>query len=224
MADVSILLLCTPQSVESIFDKLVKYFIYAYSVSEEFAVTITQYCILKDKDIFDGARQLDGLTYYRDDKRLAGPPNRSSKTYQKLQSAVKRGGAHVNIRIGSSATKDDIIWYINHFWDSEIAPMRNLKHEESPQKSKPKLLRDRTIYALRRNGWSYPNIQNHIQRYYDDFVEETALRKIYERAKPNDSQFDPIYQKIMTFSDEKIFSRKCEIKYNALPKPHFLIV
>lgn len=202
--DQSILWLCGQESILKHQQLLVEYY-QSYGLSLEITESLILFCATWDIDFLIASKQIDGVRFYNSDSKIAGPSSDPAATYENIQCDIKRHDPHMNIRIGRSATKEDVIWFINKYWESDIEPISNPYVKDAPKiRGKPKTLRDLTIYALRRDDWKYQEIQDFINEKYDELVEQPYLRKVYERTKPKYSLFDWAAEQLPNLFDGKL--------------------
>lgn len=196
--------LCDPKSLVNNRSELIAAFHFTYNLSVEYAERIVDFAITKNKTVLLPGIQNAGINFFSNQTKTAGVI--TAKTahilYDHIQEEFgKERPSTIYLRIGPSATKDDVKDYIDFFWDKYIQPLRDAElHKAKQMRSKPKLLRDTEVYAHWKEGKSYAEIQKNIEKRYGEFLTDPDLRKIVERVKPKTNllrnfakQFDELY-------------------------------
>jgi len=186
--EVSQLLLCENESVVQCRGEIIYAFKTTYDLSVETAERLADFIITRDKAVLLPLVSKAGIHFFSNEKKTAGITNDKSsrKLYEHIQSEYgNERPSTTYLRIGPSASKEDVIAYVENYWDKYIDPTRPAETRNKKQvRSRPKTLRDTTVYALWKDGKSYPEIQKDINRRYDEFLMDPDLRKIVERTKP----------------------------------------
>lgn len=221
--DLVILMCCTHESVLANHTLLIKYFISTYGMSDEMAESWVLYFATGDVEAIVATKQLDGVRYFNDDLQIAGPASDEKEAYARLLRVRDEQAPHVNIRIGASATRSDVKWFIDKYWESDIEP--HLSKVEVKQTRNKKLLRNSTIYALHKQGLKAKAIQDYIDdtANYGEFVELSTISNIIKGFKPPHDWFAEAYEVLRKElrKDNKLAT--FIIGFTKEPKPHFTL-
>jgi hypothetical protein len=225
--DLGVLYYCTGESIFEYHKLLIEYLKKNYGLSLEVSESLILACAQKDGDPLVAFKQMDGVRYFNTDLKIVGPNDNLKFSYKNLLRDIKSGDPHVNIRIGRSATKQDVLWFIDKYWDSDIEPISNpYKKDASAEREKPTMLRDATIYSLRQSGWKFADIQKYIADEYDDAIEEPTLRQIHKRHKPQYSLFAKASEQMKAYITENLDDKDFNLEFRLVlikdgPNTHF---
>lgn len=189
--DLGVMQLCRPESVLAIHPILIEYLVKNYGLSVETAESLVLYMATRDISAILPSKQIDGVRFFNDQLETAGPSDNKKLAYKNLVADVKRGDPHINIRIGRSATKQDVKWILDRYWDDYIAPAIKPAYEVPAQREKRQLLRNSTIYALYENGMKVADIRQFINDSFDGIIDESITRKVIKEFKPPADLFQP---------------------------------
>lgn len=226
--DLGILLLCRPESVMATRHALIEYFIRTYGISADTSESWALYMVTRDINAILPTTQIDGVRFFHDDLKIAGPAKNEHAAYENLQSDVKRKDPHINIRIGRSATKEDVKWLLDRYWDDLVAPkIRSGYSKPEDQRRKRQLLRDSAIYSMHTEGKKVKDITEYVNtslmEEVDDVIDEPLVRKIISEFKPPRDWFAQAVEVLHSLPDEQKEDPLFDIKFIAKPEPHFEI-
>ncbi len=221
-ADLGILFRCTPDSIMGAQLVIEEYLVRVYGLSVEMAESWVLYGATRDIRAILPSNQIDGVRFFNDDLEIAGPSDNEKLSYKNLVADVKRKDKHMNIRIGRSATKQDVKWLIDRYWDDHIVPRLELNFPKpKDQRQKRQLLRNSTIYALHKDGMSVKDIQAYVQKKFGDIVEDSVIRKTCKEFKPQVNLFTPAVEMLKQAPYQQKIDADFEITFNKKPTPHF---
>jgi len=221
--DLGIMLLCRKESILAIHQVLIEYLVKNYALSFETAESWVLYFATRSIKAILPTTQIDGVRFFNDELKIAGPGVDKKLAYKNLQDDIKRGDPYVNIRIGRSATKQDAQWFLDRYWEKHIAPVIKLPYQAPEQREKRKLLRNSTIYALHENCIKVRNIQNYIADNFDEAVEESAIRKVLKEFKPPVDLFKPAADTLDSMPQDIMVGNKLNLIFLRKPTPHFQV-
>jgi hypothetical protein len=218
-----ILACCTNTSVIAIHALLIDYFIKTYGMSDEMAESWVLFFATGSEDAIISTKQIDGVRFYNDDLKIAGPSNNESESYLRIMEDRSRKDPHINIRIGRSATRTDIEWFISEYWDKSIEP--KLAKSKTKQTRNKKLLRNSTIYTLSKQGLKTKAIQDYI---YDDvnygeLVELSTISNVIKEFKPPRDWFSEAYKILEEEAQNGNKNAVFNIGFSKEPEPHFTL-
>jgi hypothetical protein len=217
--DLGILSVCTRESILENQQVLTEYLVKNYDLSFDMAESWVLLMATGDIRAILPRTQIDGVRFFNDLTKTAGPKDDKSAAYKNLQADVKRGDPHINIRIGRSATKQDVKWLLDHYWDEYVAPALKLPYQATEQRAKRKLLRNSTIYALYNDGKKVSDIQKYVAANFDDAIDEAVIRKVLKEFRPPVDLFKPAAETLESLdltSDSDI-----DLKFIKKPTLHF---
>lgn len=223
-ADLGVLFRCRSQSIMTIQLVLEEYFVRTYGISVEMAESWVLFMVTRDLFAIFPTTQIDGVRFFNDDLKIAGPSSDERASYKNLLLDVKRKDPYINMRIGRSATKQDAKWLLDRYWGECVAPRLKLNFPQpKDQRQKRQLLRNSTIYALRKNGMKVKDIQKYIDDNFEGIIEESLIRKIIKEFKPTRNWFEPTTEKLKALTAQQKIHAKFDIKFIKTPEPHFQI-
>lgn len=203
-AEVGRLMLCDAESLVQCRGELIYAFVNTYDLSVESAERLVNFAITKNKLAMQPLVPMAGIHFFSNEKKTAGviTPKTSRKLYDHIQAEYgHERPSTIYLRVGPSSTKDDVIDYVDKYWDKYVKPLRDAElHKDKQARNRPKVLRDTAVYALWKDGKSYAEIQKLVNDKYNDSLTDPDLRKIVERTKPRtqllanfSKQFDELY-------------------------------
>lgn len=215
--------LCDTNSLVTNRVELIAAFYYTYNLSVEYAERIVDFAITKNKTVLLPGMQNAGIHFFSNQTKTAGVTTVKTAhiLYDHIQEEFgKERPSTIYLRIGPSATKEDVKDYVDFFWDKYIQPLRDAElHKAKQLRSKPKLLRDTEVYAHWKEGKTYVEIQRIIDNKYGEFLTDPDLRKIVERIKPKTKilenftkQFDELYPQVAK-SNKKLVLKSIETNH-----------
>lgn len=224
VAMLGILNRCTPESIMENQLLLEEYFIRTFDVSLELAESWVLYFATQDIRAIMPTNQIDGVRFFNDDKKIAGPSDNQDASYVNLVADIDRKDPHMNIRIGRSATKQDVLWFIDHYWETEIEPRITPKFAKPPsQRRKRQLLRNSTIYTMHKHGMKVRDIQQYIDEHFDGVTDEPLIRKIISEFKPPRDWFAEPLAYMSSLSESDKLHATFKLSFIKEPNPHFMI-
>lgn len=221
--DLMILMCCTNESVMKIHTLLIDYFVKTYGMSDEMAESWVLFFATGNEEAIVSTKQIDGVRYYNDDLKIAGPSNDGSESYLRIVEDRSRKDPHINIRIGRSATRTDIEWFISEYWEKSIEP--NLAKSNNKQTRNKKLLRNSTIYALSKQGLKSKAIQDYINdnANYGEYVELSTISNLIKEFKPPRDWFIEAYKVLEKEAQNGNKTAAFNIGFSKNPEPHFTL-
>lgn len=121
--DISVLKVCSKNSIYEHREVLVKYLNEVHSLSYEISETWVIAFSTGNTDVLTNLEwQVDGLKYFDDELKTATHGVTPESSYKAMRMNIDRGRQYVNLHIGSSATKADLMWFIKNTWKDEVEP------------------------------------------------------------------------------------------------------
>jgi hypothetical protein len=191
-----ILSLCDPESIWKIRFVIQSYFAWSYKLTTESSYSLVMYFAGEDFAILSPFSQIDGIIYY--DLETEGPISEID-TYdldaisERLRENIDLRSSFVNIKVGSSAQKTDLIWFIKRYW-SDIEKLLDRPELDSKQiRQRDEAKRNILEYNLRRSKVSTTE-RKHVHKLNNNGIEldYDVLNTAYKQAKPvaKSSQYD----------------------------------
>ena len=186
--ELRILSYCTSESVYLNRKILQSYFAWSYSLTSETSYSLVMYFAGEDFSILSPFSQIDGITYNAVDTN--GPESNAEvfdidAISESFRSDVQSEDKYVNLRIGSSAHKSDLIWFVKKYW-KDIEPLFEHPDIDSRQiRPRPEAVRNIKEYAMRRQ-----KVPMKIRKLaHSEFIEHQPyyvnLNGGYKQVKPN---------------------------------------
>jgi Mor family transcriptional regulator len=184
---IEILRLCDKDSVIECADVVIVELAKGYNLSYEVAYAIVLR-IVSDDDVFlEPFFQVSGVEYFSLVEQAGGPSIDPKTKYEELmaQFEQKQFGT-VYLKIGKSATKEDVLYFIEHNWDGHISPLRkdDKIHSDQQVRVKPSASRDALIYTMHINGLKNRVITDLLNQHLKDTIDESQVRQVIKRLKP----------------------------------------
>lgn len=191
-AELRVLSACTYESVYVNRNVLQSYFAWSYNLTTETSYSIVMYFSGEDFSILSPFSQLDGITFHKAD--LEGPTSNPEEfdidaISETTRKDINRNNEPVLLRIGKSAHKSDLAWFVKKYW-KDIEPLIERPEADSKQ-IRPRGEAERNIkeYAMRRKKISTDErigahkISGRPLPDYDTF--NAGYKQIKPRAKKN---------------------------------------
>lgn len=162
--DISVLKVCSADTIAEHQEVLIKHLNETLDLSLEISETWIAAFVTKDMNMLINREwQIDGLKYFDDGSKTATHGITPESSYKAMRMNIDRGRPYVNLHIGSSTTKADLIWFINNTWKDEVEPKiktRAFTGRMTPAES----IRRYITQKLKKMGVA----QKDISRYWDD--------------------------------------------------------
>lgn len=161
--ELRILSYCTIDSVFLARKLLQSYFSWSYNLTTETSYSLVMFFAGEDFSILSPFSQIDGISFQAD--RFDGPTSNpevldNDAISDVFRSEIESEYKSVNIRLGNSVHKSDIVWFIKKYW-KDIEPLMN-RLEIDNQQIRPRnearrniteyAMRNRKISTIERNG------------------------------------------------------------------------
>lgn len=175
--DLSVLKVCSWQSVSMHRETLTKYFNEVHSLSIEMADTWIMYFVTRNPNVMKFDFQIDGLKYFDHHNKTATHGDSPQSSYKAMDSNINYGIHHRNLHIGGSATKSDVKWFIDNTWNEYVAPeveSRAFKGRMNPEEA----LRRYISVRLKAQGFTHKEVRIYCDDIFDiDPIEESGYRR-----------------------------------------------
>jgi uncharacterized protein YaeQ len=221
LSDFGILNTCSHESVMAIHDILIEYFKRTYGMSNELSSSWMLHFATGQMSVILASGQMDGVRYFNEDQEIAGPSDNENRSYKNLLNDIKLKDPHINLRIGYSATKDDVHWFIDKYWDDIIAPQIDIGPPANARARK--MLRNSRVYSLHKEGMKPKAIQQYIDEEYGDFIELSTISNTIKDFKPPRNWFDGCHKAYEGLDLLKQEHKFLDIYFSKTPKPHFFV-
>jgi hypothetical protein len=229
--DIGLLHVCSQSSIQANYMKLLGYFVRNYGIDGEVVETWLRFLTSSRMELMEEHVQLAPPLLFNDKDKVAWPSDNPKQEYQNMMNDPFTQDAYVNLRIGRSSTKKDVLWVIEHTWESEIQPRL---HQINPSKDirvKPQFLRNSTIYSLHKQGKSDIEIAKYIEEYYPNretkngkmiaFNEFDVRKAIKDFTTEHPNWFSEAYDDYLKASVVRKHKRTVELLFVSEPEPKF---
>lgn len=189
--DVCYLMFCNKESLVKNYGSLVYSFHKTYDTSVETAEKIVNYLITKDRIALNPLVQNDGIQVFSNFKKKARPSSNPEKMYEHIMAEFnnERKGT-VYLKIGSSSTKDDVIYFVAKSWEKYIKSFREVEtHKNQQVKMTRHTLRDTAAYWLMTHNVKRAEVKAIISANFGDQLSDTQLSHILIREAPKTELF-----------------------------------
>lgn len=187
--DLSVLKVCSWQSVGMHRETLAEYFNEVHSLSIEMADTWIMYFVTRNPLVMNSDFQIDGLKYFDHHKKTATHGDSSQSSYEAMNSNIKYGIQHRNLHIGGSATKSDVKWFIDNTWKEYVASNvepRAFKGRMNPEQA----LRRYISVRLKAQGYTPKQVRDYCDDMFDiEPIEESGYRRTFIAPAYKDDMF-----------------------------------
>jgi hypothetical protein len=225
-----ILSLCSHDSIWIARNLLQSYFAWSYKLTTESSFSIVMYLSGEDFSVLSPFSQLDGITYSAGSTDgPAGDPraydiNAISDT---ARDEANLGKDPVTIRLGHSAHKTDLIWFVKKYWheienqiDRPDADRKQIRHREAT-------IRNIREYSMRISKVDpEERMSDHEARdgYAPDY---DTLNSAYKESMPNAKRnpygpFSLIFEQIKGMSDFQLRKSKYHLRVDNSSEAPFL--
>jgi len=217
---------CTRDSLVENYQSLVDYFVDAYDMKADIAEAWVTYTITDDRNVISKHYEMDPLLFRVDDKKIAFPATDQKQAYEDYFANYDNNRNYVNLRIGSTNTKEDVIWLIEHYWDDVKQVLQVNEPRIQKRKDRGALLRDSMIYVMSTQRKKKPTA-NEVQTNLDTFfpnannVDITTISKIRKKFEPKDDWFTQPRKRVELLTKVQKFEAY-KLKLHTDPKPHFM--
>lgn len=217
------------RSVDSIlenYSKLLGYFVRNYGVDAEVVETWLRFVMTGQMELLQEHFQLAPPLLFSDEEQAAWPSDNPKQEYTNMMKDPFVQGSVVNLRIGRSATKEDVKWLLDQAWKTNIEPRLNKVHPPKTIRSKPKYLRNSTIYYLHKKGLSAGEIARHMDKNFPtkELVDETIVRKsIHDFRVDFPDWFIDVRKAVEGATNEQRDKRSFELIFINEPNEHFSV-
>lgn len=220
--DFSILMWSNQESILDNYQELVKYFVSKYRLDGEIVETYVRFAITGKLELMQPDHQMWPSYLFHDRKKVAWPSEDPKKLYEDVQVGDEINQAYVNLHIGRSSTKKDIIWMINTLWDSEIEPRLYKTSTGKTARARNAYFRNSTIYYLHKQGMRNKDIVNKINEIFDEGLEYDDIKKAIKNfGNEHPDWLIKPYEKLKQLSDLEKNSRSLKLIFVEIPEPHF---
>ncbi len=224
--DISSLWFCSVDSILNNYGKLLGYFVRNYGLDAEVVETWLRMVMTGQMELMQENYQLAPPLLFSDEEQVAWPSDNPKQEYINMMKDPFTQGSVVNLRIGRSATKEDVKWLIDQAWDTNIVPRLNKVKPPKTIRSKPKYLRNSTIYYLYKKGMSAGEIVRHMDKHFPtkELVDETIVRKaLVDFRKDFPDWFVEVRQATENATNEQRNKRSFELVFTSTPNDHFSV-
>ena len=216
---------CSTTSLKENFTHLVTYFVNAYGIKWDIAEAWVLRCVEQNRDITDKHYEIDPFMFTAESEKDAFPAKDPKQAYEDYFEVNDPERKYVNLRIGSTNTKEDAIWLIENYWDYVQQALGVQNASTKRRKERGALMRDSMIYVMttqRRNKPTAKEIQHDLDVFFpnDNNVDITTISKIRSKFEPKDDWFKQPRE--VTKEHIKLHIKVTyDLKYNTSPRPHF---
>jgi len=216
---------CSPESLKNNYSHLVKYFVNAYDIKWDIAEAWVLRCVERNQDITDKFYEIDPFMFRVDVQKIAFPAVDPRQAYADYLAVNDPDRKYVDLRIGSTNTKEDAIWLIEHYWDDVQQALGVQKSSIQKRKERGALMRDSMIYVMatqRKNKPTAKEIQHDLDTFFpnDPDVDITTISKIRKKFEPENDWFKQpreVTKEHLKFHTVTTY----DLKYKTTPTPHF---
>lgn len=211
------------------YNLLLKYFVTSYNIDLDVTEMWLLSVILDDETIINPSFEIDHLRFRMDEYKIAFPAVNMMLDYKYLfgeqEDNVDR--KYVDLRIGRSNTKEDVIWLIENHWEDVEKYLAIPKRKSNSKKVRKAHGRNAIVYAYQAeykqdhgNDPSAKQVQTMLDSIFphDDDLDIATISKARNEFEPLVDWFAPLrhLRAHELQSSIPIF----KMKYIAEPKPH----
>lgn len=224
--DISTLWYVKVDSIMENYGKLLGYFVRNYGVDAEIVETWLRMVMTGQMELMQEYFQLAPPMMFSDELEEAWPSDNPKQEYINMMKDPFSKGSVVNIRVGRSATKEDVKWLIDEAWDSDIEPRLNKVKPPKTIRSKPKYLRNSTMYYLHKKGMSAGKIVKYMDKNFPtkELVDETIVRKaLVDFRKDFPDWFVEVRKRVSEATQDELNNRQFELVFLKGSNEHFTV-
>ena len=183
----SILSLCSKESILQNQQLLHEYLYRTFGLSDEIVQTWLLYFVTRDIHVLDRFTQIDPIRFYNDGFEIAGSDAVSTLAYGAMKQNQKIYWKHLDLHIGFNSTQEDVIWFVKRYWNDRLK--KSFNDKQLPQKRNRELFRNSTIYYLHKSGRKVAEIRKYINKEYDADLDDSYIRKMIKEFTPERDWF-----------------------------------
>ena len=213
--DMSVLKVCSTDTISEHREVLIEYLHNIHSLSYEMSETwVVAFGTGDMNALMKREWQIDGLKYFDDESKTATHGVTPGSSYKAMRMNIDRGRPYVNLHIGSSATKADVIWFIKNTWKNEVeskVKTRAFTGRMTPAESLRKFITAR----LKEIGVEQKDIRRYWETEFGYELEDSTYRQPFH---------EPTYEEDLFFEARAQLGESLGKKIQPGDKNHRLVI
>lgn len=197
--ELSLLLLCTSDSIYLLRKVLIEYFVRSYDITTEVSESLVSYLSGGSYDDLSPFNQVDGVSYFNDDKNVVGPASPAetsdNESFFLGDGDEEQSPSYVNIRVGRSANKQDVLWFVEKYWPEMEKLLDQSQADKKQVRPRNMSKRDNIVYKLTQKGYKPKDIEAKMQD-FEGVLDYATQAVIIKKKRPKYSLFDRALRQI----------------------------
>ena len=187
--DISVLKVCSTDTISEHREVLIEYLHKTHNLSYEISETWVIAFGTGNMDMLMKREwQIDGLKYFDDESKTATHGVTPESSYKAMRMNIDRGRPYINLHIGSSATKADVIWFIKNTWKEEVetkVETRAFTRRMTPDDSLRRFISDR----LKKLGVAQKDIRQYWEKEFNIVRDDSSYRQPFHEPTHEEDLF-----------------------------------
>ena len=175
--DLSVLKVCSTDTISEHRGVLIKYLNETHNLSYEMSETwVTAFGTRNMDMVVNREWQIDGLKYFDDESQTATSGITPASSYRAMRMNIDRDRSYVNLHIGSSATKQDLVWFIKNTWEKDVGSVVETKAFRGRVRAL-EALRRFVAARLKAQGESPKDVRRYCEDMFEADLDDSSYRK-----------------------------------------------